>query len=256
MAGRDLPTDIVSKYVSSVHGKALLERGVRAAPACNGCHGSHSAAKPRPGSVGNVCGECHEEQAALFRSTHKRHVFDAGGAPECVVCHSQHDIAPTGDALVGLGPLSLCSRCHERPEDPGTRDAQRLAAAFSETAAQTADASRHLEAAQEHGLDLRQSHLRLAMAKRHVERARVLVHGFDAEPVLDQLERADQECCAARDSAVALVAEANRRRWLGYGATAAMVLGSIAMFLCLWFKVRESQHEDVVRAPPAGLPHE
>lgn len=42
----DIPTDQITAYQNSIHGKALLEKGDQAAPACNDCHGNHGATPP------------------------------------------------------------------------------------------------------------------------------------------------------------------------------------------------------------------
>ena len=56
MAEYNIPTDQLEKYISSVHGQALLERGDLGAPACNDCHGNHGAAPPGVTSLAAVCG--------------------------------------------------------------------------------------------------------------------------------------------------------------------------------------------------------
>jgi predicted CXXCH cytochrome family protein len=254
MAGRKVPTDIVAKYRGSVHGRALLDRGVRGAPACNSCHGSHGAAKPKADAVANLCGECHDEQATLFRETRKRHVFDAGGAPECVVCHSNHDIQPQSDALVGTGPKSLCSRCHTLPDDVGTRDAKRLGDAFADVAPRIAATERGLSEEVCEGSDMRQAFLRLSEARRHLGRARVLIHSFDADPVIAELEAADHARQAADDAGAAAMSEWRSKEYFKYGAIAAVALGSIALILCVWFKVREDTPD--VAVPRPAMPHD
>jgi predicted CXXCH cytochrome family protein len=117
LKGRKIPADVVEKYRGSVHGKALLERGDLGAPACNSCHGNHGATPPDITSVANVCGTCHSQQAELFRNSKKKANFDQNGIAECVFCHSQHDIKPPTDAMLGTGRESVCLQCHEDEND-------------------------------------------------------------------------------------------------------------------------------------------
>ncbi len=92
MAPYGIPTNQYADYRRSVHASALLERGDTAAPACNDCHGNHGAAPPGFLSVANVCGQCHGREAALFRGSFKKELFDRMELPECIVCHDHHRI--------------------------------------------------------------------------------------------------------------------------------------------------------------------
>jgi predicted CXXCH cytochrome family protein len=102
MAPYGIPTDQYDTYRRSVHAAALLERRDTAAPACNDCHGNHGAAPPGVLSVANVCGQCHGREAALFRASFKKELFDNLEVPECTVCHSNHGIQhPTPELFHG-----------------------------------------------------------------------------------------------------------------------------------------------------------
>jgi hypothetical protein len=89
MQGSNLPVTIVSQYLSSVHGKGLIEKGDTAMPHCASCHGSHSAVPPGYQQVGHVCGKCHQREEENFqKSIHGQFPF----YPRCISCHS-----PTAD---------------------------------------------------------------------------------------------------------------------------------------------------------------
>lgn len=102
MAPYGIPTNQYDNYRRSVHAAALLERRDTAAPACNDCHGNHGAAPPGVLSVANVCGQCHGREAALFRASFKKELFDGLKVPECTVCHDNHGIQhPTPELFHG-----------------------------------------------------------------------------------------------------------------------------------------------------------
>jgi hypothetical protein len=92
MGAYGISTDPYPDYMASVHAAALLDRADNAAPACNDCHGNHGATPPGVQSVANVCGQCHGREAALFRSSFKKELFDMLEVAECVGCHENHRI--------------------------------------------------------------------------------------------------------------------------------------------------------------------
>ena len=113
MAEYKIPTDQEAKYKRSVHAELLLVKRDLSAPACNDCHGNHGAFPPGVSSIAEVCGQCHANNAAFFvRSPHKP-AFEKRGLPECVACHSNHEIHRAGDAMLGGEPGTVCIRCHE-----------------------------------------------------------------------------------------------------------------------------------------------
>ena len=92
MAPYGLATDQYDRYMESMHALVLTELGDTAAPACNDCHGNHGAAPPGVQSVANICGQCHGREAALFRASFKRDLFEMLEVPECTVCHDHHRV--------------------------------------------------------------------------------------------------------------------------------------------------------------------
>jgi predicted CXXCH cytochrome family protein len=112
MAEYQIPTDQEARYKRSVHAELLLVKRDLSAPACNDCHGNHGAFPPGVGSIAEVCGQCHANNAALFvRSPHKS-AFDRAGLPECVTCHDNHDIRRASDEMLGGQGGAVCARCH------------------------------------------------------------------------------------------------------------------------------------------------
>jgi len=115
-----------SNYLDSIHGRALLEKGMTVAPSCSDCHGkAHGLKSPQdPASRVNktnqaqVCGQCHEGILEEYQSSIHA-AARAGGdqkAPVCTTCHSAHaingtrgDFRQTSDAL--------CGKCHTSRRD-------------------------------------------------------------------------------------------------------------------------------------------
>jgi hypothetical protein len=146
--GRPLPLDQYALWGQSVHASALLEREDLSAPTCNDCHGNHGATPPDVQSAAQVCGQCHNREAQLFRRSPKaegfrRHneliaaVGDEGCAAchadpepqarlshigsigECTACHGNHGILRPTVGMLSPLPDTPCSFCHE---SPGARD--------------------------------------------------------------------------------------------------------------------------------------
>ncbi|MDO8700353.1 MAG: cytochrome c3 family protein, partial [Deltaproteobacteria bacterium] len=120
MASYKIPTDQMGKYKKSIHRKIMIEKGDLSAPTCNDCHGNHGAAPPGISWVGNVCGQCHPVNAALFNKSRHGKVFVQMGIPGCASCHSNHEILATSDAMLGVGDKAVCAGCHAAQDRGGT----------------------------------------------------------------------------------------------------------------------------------------
>jgi predicted CXXCH cytochrome family protein len=131
-----LPTDQLSKFKDSPHGRTLLEKHDSRAPQCVSCHGVHGIrpakdpqSKVYAQRVPETCGACHADSAIMagftrtdgsplpttqlaeYRSSvHGRALLGRGdlGAPACNTCHGNHAASPPGVA----GVSRSCSLCH------------------------------------------------------------------------------------------------------------------------------------------------
>lgn len=116
--GEPLPTDQLEEFESSVHGRALLDRGDLGAPACNDCHGNHAAMPPEISSISQVCRTCHAGNGELFDGSKHKQAFERNGWPECEKCHGNHAIDETDDSMLSESSSPLCYECHrEYAED-------------------------------------------------------------------------------------------------------------------------------------------
>jgi hypothetical protein len=127
----------VRSYLESVHGRALLEKGLSIAPVCTDCHGQQGTGAHQiqpvssPQSPMNrarvvaTCGTCHQGIVnAYARGIHgKTYAQGNPDVPTCVDCHTEHGIQPITSPSSSVYPTHIagtCSRCHER-EDLNSR---------------------------------------------------------------------------------------------------------------------------------------
>lgn len=119
--------DIAQQYKSSVHGQAV-ERGVRDAPECAGCHGEHNTVRPSK-QVRETCSGCHANLTltAKFGLPNDRIVSyeasfhglaaraGAQSVANCGSCHGVHSILPSSDPKSTIHATNLpktCGACH------------------------------------------------------------------------------------------------------------------------------------------------
>lgn len=155
--GEPLPTDQLAQFETSVHGRALLERGDLGAPACNDCHGNHAAMPPEVSSVSQVCRTCHAANGELFDGSRHKEAFDRHGWPECEKCHGNHAIAEANDSMMSESSSPLCYECHREyaPDNPDcTRTAKYFYSSITTVAHDTEELREKIETLAERGLDV------------------------------------------------------------------------------------------------------
>ena len=132
---------IYQKYLTSVHGSALMGEGNPDVPTCIDCHGVHNIANPLVNAFRlnspEMCAKCHTDPKRMAKygiSTQvlRTYVADFHGTtvnifekespdaptnkPVCFDCHGVHDIARTDDPQKGLvvkeNLLARCKICH------------------------------------------------------------------------------------------------------------------------------------------------
>jgi len=113
-----LPTDQLSLYTNSVHGK-LLAAGRRRSAECVDCHSVHDIRPPdeaestvSPQHISETCAKCHAATLEAFAPTPHGKKFVDEKQPGCTVCHSAHATAPATDAML-TGSTSTCIPCHK-----------------------------------------------------------------------------------------------------------------------------------------------
>ena len=132
---------IYDKYLTSVHGSALIGQGNPDVPTCIDCHGVHNIEDPMTAAFRlaspQMCARCHTDpermdKYGLSTQVLRTYVADFHGTtvtlfeklspdaetnkPVCFDCHGVHDIARTDDPQRGLqireNLLARCQRCH------------------------------------------------------------------------------------------------------------------------------------------------
>jgi hypothetical protein len=180
--GRPLPTDQYEQYVSSVHGRALLEEGVASAPACNDCHGNHASSPVETLSVSQSCRGCHSGIGILYDGSAHKAVFQKNDWPECGACHGEHAIKETDDAMLGSGPDSVCADCHATYATDNPNCSQ-TADYFHEQLTQLSNDHVRAETLTEKiahkGLDIEPLETQLRDLTDGMREARSVIHGFD-----------------------------------------------------------------------------
>jgi predicted CXXCH cytochrome family protein len=135
-----LPTDQLSLYKTSVHGKLLFGGKDARAAVCTDCHGTHgilpasdSRSRVYFQNVPGTCKVCHSNQAYMagyrykgnqiptdqydeyLRSIHGQMALQNGdqSAPVCNDCHGNHGATPPNLASVS----AACGECHASNRD-------------------------------------------------------------------------------------------------------------------------------------------
>jgi hypothetical protein len=130
-----LRVDQVAEYLTSGHGRRLMERNDASVAVCTDCHKVHEMRPPTdpessvyPLNVAETCGECHNDSTRMagrslptdqldeYRgSVHGRLMFEEEdlSAPTCNDCHGNHGASPPG-----IGSIrNVCGQCHSTMAD-------------------------------------------------------------------------------------------------------------------------------------------
>jgi predicted CXXCH cytochrome family protein len=236
--GSPLPTDQLEKFKLSVHGKALLEKGDLAAPACNDCHGNHASQPPAVSSVSQVCRTCHVTNGTLFDGSKHKKEFEKHGWPECEKCHGKHDIAKPNDEVISPAATGLCGSCHAEFSKTNP-DCNKGATLFHDTLTDLSSKAKAFPVEAEHlaerGLDTEPIIASIGEVDEALVQARTRIHTFDkggfevgAKAGYDAVDKTEKLIAAAR-------AEQEFRRNGLLASIAAMSFLAFIMFL----KIRE-----------------
>jgi len=114
--------DPYQKYLTSSHGKGLIQSGLLVSAVCNDCHGSHKIlpqtdpdSKIHRDNIIATCGECHAGIQMQFEESVHGLLLKAGtdGGPTCTTCHSSHNISRVTEDEWKLHIIEDCGHCHE-----------------------------------------------------------------------------------------------------------------------------------------------
>jgi len=236
--GSPLPTTQLAEYRTSVHGRALLERGDLGAPRCNTCHGNHAATPPGIAGVSRSCNLCHSANASLFDGSKHKHAFDQHNWPECGQCHGNHAIAKTHDSMLATGPGQLCGDCH-RQYAKDNPECIKTANYFHETITGMDEARNKLGTVSEKlaakGLDVDPINNQLTELGDALKKSRTYVHSFSRN-TFQQVALPGEEAAKRTDGLVSKASEEYKYRQFGLAASIALIG---LLMLAIYLKLRQ-----------------
>lgn len=107
-----------AEYESSVHGKAIEDKGLTVSAVCTDCHGVHNIHILTKPEIPKTCSKCHIGiYNTYIKSIHGK-ALEKGikDAPTCTDCHGEHTIKSPKDVTSSVYPTKVprtCSKCHE-----------------------------------------------------------------------------------------------------------------------------------------------
>jgi len=242
MAEYQIPTDQEEKYKNSVHAEMLFVQRDFSAPTCNDCHGNHGAFPPGASSVAEVCGRCHVNNAVLFLKSPHRHAFDERRLPECVTCHSNHNIQRTTDAMLGGDAGTVCRRCHENGS-AGYEAAVAMRTAIDQLSTTMAHTQAMLTTAKTMGMEVSEEQYAFhETVWPQLIKVRTETHLGDAQGVVNIVGAAVDAANASEASAQATLAEAQARRHHLFIPLA--LIAVLMILLRLKLRQMEGRHRD------------
>jgi hypothetical protein len=114
--------DIASQYHDGIHAWAKEKAGLKMAPSCADCHGTHdiapkadAASRTHRDNVPASCGKCHEGVTERFNHSVHAAALKSGnsGAPVCVDCHAAHATQRADVPAWRLSVAAECGSCHQ-----------------------------------------------------------------------------------------------------------------------------------------------
>jgi len=131
---RPIPEDhILENYSESIHGEALLKKGLAVAPNCASCHTPHlilphtdPASSIARRNIAATCTKCHSQIEAVHRKTIRGELWEkeTNVLPACVDCHQPHKIRKVFYTQ-GMADAD-CMRCHSDEKLRRSRDGESL----------------------------------------------------------------------------------------------------------------------------------
>jgi len=147
---------ILENYSESIHGEALLKKGLTVAATCVSCHTAHTILRhtdPRSSinrkNIARTCTTCHSQIEAVHRKVIRGELWEkeANVLPACVDCHQPHKARKV---FYDQGMADAdCMKCHGNPSLRASRGGRSLFVNADELAhsthAQTACSQCHSE---------------------------------------------------------------------------------------------------------------
>jgi cytochrome b subunit of formate dehydrogenase len=109
-------------YLTSIHGKAIVEKKDEKSAVCSDCHTTHAIESPKGDpmkiAITQNCGDCHKDaQRTYFASYHGQvHRLGFTNTAKCFDCHGGHGVKKIDDpasAVHANNRLETCNKCHK-----------------------------------------------------------------------------------------------------------------------------------------------
>ena len=113
--------EIATQYHDSIHAWAKEKAGLKSAPTCADCHGTHDIvpktdplSRTSRASIPKTCGSCHEGVIERYNTSVHATALAAGraDAPVCADCHTAHQIKRSDTPAWRLAAAAECGSCH------------------------------------------------------------------------------------------------------------------------------------------------
>ena len=125
--------NILGNYSESIHGEALLKKGLSVAPNCATCHTAHSilphtdpASSINRKNIAATCTKCHSQIETVHRKIIRGELWEkqANVLPSCPDCHQPHKIR---NVFYDMGMANAaCMRCHANEKLRRARDGKSM----------------------------------------------------------------------------------------------------------------------------------
>jgi cytochrome b subunit of formate dehydrogenase len=126
-------SNIIENYSESMHGAALLQKGLTVTATCVSCHTAHQILPHTDArstiarqNIAATCTKCHAQIEAVHRKVIKGELWEKElhVLPACVDCHQPHKVRKVFYDLGMSNPD--CLRCHQRKEIKASKDGRSL----------------------------------------------------------------------------------------------------------------------------------
>ena len=126
-------SNIIENYSESMHGAALLQKGLIVTATCVSCHTAHQILPHTDArssiarqNIAATCTKCHAQIEAVHRKVIKGELWEKElhVLPACVDCHQPHKVRKVFYDQGMSNPD--CLRCHERTEIKAAKDGRSL----------------------------------------------------------------------------------------------------------------------------------
>lgn len=109
-------------YKDSIHGQALIVKGLIVAPSCADCHGVHDiqrgvdkSSHTHHSKVADTCGKCHVGVEEVYNQSVHGKLLSKGekNGPVCSDCHTAHQIEKPSSPHFKSVSDQRCGKCHQ-----------------------------------------------------------------------------------------------------------------------------------------------